>query len=55
MDIQKLKAAQKLLAEWSYDWHPIERGYNNCGLTIGIPLNEDTTIVRYTLMLAATK
>ncbi len=40
MDIQKLKAEQKLLKEWSYDWHPIERGYNNRTLYINVGSNE---------------
>ncbi len=40
MDIQKLKAEQKLLKAWSYDWHPIERGYNNRTLYINVGSNE---------------
>lgn len=40
MDIKKLKAEQKLLKEWSYDWHPIERGYNNRTLYINVGSNE---------------
>lgn len=40
MDIHKLKAEQKLLKEWSYDWHPIERGYNNRTLYINVGSNE---------------
>jgi aldehyde:ferredoxin oxidoreductase len=42
MDIQKLKAEQKLLKEWSYDWHPIEKGYNNRTLYINVGSNEVT-------------
>ncbi len=40
MDIQKLKAEQKLLKEWSYDWHPIEKGYNNRTLYINVGSKE---------------
>ena len=40
MDIKKLKAEQKLLKEWSYDWHPIERGYNNRTLYINVGSKE---------------
>jgi len=40
MDIQKLKAEQKLLKTWSYDWHPIERGYNNRTLYINVGSHE---------------
>lgn len=40
MNIQKLKAEQKLLKEWSYDWHPIEKGYNNRTLYINVGNNE---------------
>jgi len=40
MDIQKMKAAHKLLKEWKYELRPIEKGYNDRTLYINVGSNE---------------
>lgn len=35
-NVHELKAKEKKLAEWSYVWHPIERGYNNRTLYVNV-------------------
>jgi aldehyde:ferredoxin oxidoreductase len=34
--LKDLIAKQKLLKEWKYEWHPVERGYNNRTLYINV-------------------
>ncbi len=36
MSNNNLKPKPKLIKEWSYNWHPIERGYNNRTLYINV-------------------
>ncbi|HAF30723.1 MAG TPA: aldehyde:ferredoxin oxidoreductase [Bacteroidales bacterium] len=40
MDIQKMKAAHKLLKEWKYELRPIDKGYNNRTLYINVGSQE---------------
>jgi len=40
MDIQKMKAAHKLLNQWSYELRPIEKGYNDRTLYVNVGTNE---------------
>lgn len=40
MSVKELAAKQKLIKEWSYQWHEIERGYNNRTLYINVGSNE---------------
>ena len=40
MDIQKMKAAHKLLKEWKYELRPINKGYNDRTLYINVGSNE---------------
>lgn len=40
MDIQKMKAAHKLLKEWKYELRPIDKGYNNRTLYINVGSKE---------------
>jgi len=40
MDIQKMKAAHKLLNEWIYELRPIEKGYNDRTLYVNVGTNE---------------
>ncbi len=35
-NVHELKAKEKKLTEWSYVWHPIERGYNNRTLYVNV-------------------
>jgi aldehyde:ferredoxin oxidoreductase len=35
-NVHELKAKVKKLTEWSYVWHPIERGYNNRTLYVNV-------------------
>lgn len=35
-NVHELKSKEKKLASWSYQWHPIERGYNNRTLYINV-------------------
>ena len=40
MDIQKMKAAHKLLKEWKYELRPIDKGYNDRTLYINVGSKE---------------
>jgi aldehyde:ferredoxin oxidoreductase len=40
MDIQKMKAAHKLLKEWKYELRPIDKGYNDRTLYVNVGSNE---------------
>lgn len=40
MDIQKMKAAHKLLKEWKYELHEIDKGYNNRTLYVNVGTHE---------------
>ncbi len=40
MDIQKMKAAHKLITEWKYELRPIEKGYNDRTLYVNVGSNE---------------
>jgi len=40
MDIQKMKAAHKLIKEWKYELRPIEKGYNDRTLYVNVGSNE---------------
>jgi aldehyde:ferredoxin oxidoreductase len=42
MDIQKMKAAHKLLKEWKYELHEIDKGYNNRTLYVNVGTKEIT-------------
>ncbi len=40
MSVKELAEKQKLINEWSYQWHEIEKGYNNRTLYINVGSNE---------------
>ncbi|MDD4236299.1 MAG: aldehyde ferredoxin oxidoreductase C-terminal domain-containing protein [Bacteroidales bacterium] len=40
MNIEAIKKQHKQIAEWKYEWHPIDKGYNNRTLYVNLSNNE---------------
>jgi len=40
MNIEAIKKLHKQIAEWKYEWHPIDKGYNNRTLYVNLSNNE---------------